>query len=99
MARRFQSTTCPASYSLKRDLDVHRQTNREFCTQCGRWVCQLPIHVRSTHQQSRRVDNVDDLVQPRSPFMTDCGFQVAYMGKLGEISDYKKVSRYHQIWN
>ena len=99
MARRFQCTTCPTTYSLKRDLDVHRQTNREFCTQCGRWVCQLPIHVRSTHQQSRRVDNVDDLVQPRSPFMTDCGFQVAYMGKLGEISDYKKVSRYHQIWN
>ena len=98
-SRRFHCTTCPATYSFKGDLDVHRQTNRQFCTQCGQWVCRLPVHVRSAHQRARVLDNLDDRIQPRSPFMTDAGFQVAYMGKLSEISDYKKVSKYHQIWN
>ena len=98
-SRRFQCTTCPSSYSFKSDLHLHHRVDREFCTQCGRWVCRLPVHVRSAHRGSREVHNVDERIQPRSPFMTDPGFQVAYMGRLSEIIDYKQVWRYHQIWN
>ena len=99
-ARGYQCHQCPSSYYLKRDLDCHRRIDREWCMQCGQWVCRLDVHRRSVHGGGcREVHNVDDLIQPKIPFLGDAGFQVAYMGRLGEISDFRHVSKYHQTWN
>ena len=99
-ARRFQCPQCPSTYTLKSDLLLHRRTNRAYCSLCRQWVCRLPVHLRSAHSNGPRVvDNVDEIIQPATPFIGDAGFFVAYMGKLAEISDYTKFCKYSQIWN
>ena len=102
MERGHRCSKCKQTFDRAVRLSKHQRSQKIKCSHCKKLFCNRDTyekHIRSIQAPVPAIPNINQRIQPRTPYDGDAGFQAILLGKLNEISDWTKEGKYSAIIN
>lgn len=98
----FRCEECYQIFDRDSRLVKHKKGRKIKCQHCTKTFCNHDVyhkHLRTIQSPVSDIPNINQQIQPRTSYDGDAGFQAIRLGKLNEISDWKKETQNYTIIN